>query len=327
MFLLTGSANVLTMSRVSETLAGRVALHELLPFSWAEAARHPPSSILEALFDTDVDMPTFLKQWGAPAPDLTTSLSQQVLRGGYPVPASLKSATDRHRWFLSYLQTYVERDIRAITAIEHLPDFRRLLTLLAGRTGGLLHLSAVARDLGLPYTTVRRYVNVLISTYQIFLLPSFATNLGRRVMHTPKLFLTDSGLACHLSNIFQWEDLVRQGRLGPMLETWVANELRKLLTVLPFPLQLYGWRTYTGREVDFLLTRGEDIVAIEVKAARRVTPYDLQGLAACRELLGGRLRRSVLLYPGTEAIALNADTVALPLTTFFGLSSPLKPHL
>ncbi len=91
-------------------------------------------------------------------------------------------------------------------------------------------------------------------------------------------------------------------------------------SVLPLPFQLYGWRTHAGREVDFLLTHGEDIVAVEVKAARRVTAYDLAGFAACRELFGPRVRRSVLLYPDTEAVALNADTVALPFATFFGIS-------
>lgn len=318
LFLLTGSANVITLGSVAETLAGRVAVHELHPFSWAERVGATPSTVLDALFAATAAAP-FLRKWGRPTPESAGPIRQRILRGGYPVPALMASTALRDRWFASYQQTYVERDVRDLAVIEHVPDFSRLLSLLASRTAQLLRLADVARDLALPYTTVRRYLNLLAVTYQVFLLPSFATNVGQRVMRTPKLYYADTGLACYLSGVDRWEALERQGRVGALMETWVAHELRALMAIQRLPTRLYGWRTSSGQEVDFLLARGERLVAIEVKSTRRLSERDVAGLEACRRAFGSRFGLGVLLYPGTEAVALNSWIVAMPMARFFGI--------
>ena len=197
-YLLTGSANLMTLASVSETLAGRGALHTLMPFGWPERVERPVPSILKDLFDAQ-DSAALLKK----LPKKTGSGSRKeiistILSGGYPEPALMKSSEVRHRWFDSYRQTYLERDLLTIKSIENLPDFNRLLSLMAFRTGGLLNLSDLSRESGLPFTTLRRYVNLLEVTYQVFLLTPYYANIGKRLVKTPKVFMNDTGMACYL---------------------------------------------------------------------------------------------------------------------------------
>ncbi len=316
-FLLTGSANVMTLSKISETLAGRIFLHELHPFSLAEEERRVPSSVMDALFQSP-DAATFLKVLPSCSPVPFDQIRPRVIRGGYPTPALMHSAGSRAKWFESYRTTYIERDIRDLSQVEHQPDFNRLITLLASRTGQLLNVANISRDLGLPYTTLRRYMNLLEVTYQIYLLPSYSTNVGTRVLRAPKLYFTDTGVACHAMAADSWDALERQGHAGALLETWVANELRKMASIQNVPTRLYGWRVPSGREIDFLLMRGEKLVGLEVKMARHLSSKDRAGLDIGRENLGEKLGVSVILYSGTEAMALDRFTAVVPMGVFFG---------
>ena len=135
----------------------------------------------------------------------------------------------------------------------------------------------------------------------------------------PKIYLGDSGMACHLSAAEDWKTLERQGRVGSMVETWAAAELRKLISLADARYQLYYWRTYTGREVDFILEHGEKIVAVEVKWSHKLEDIDLSGLKDCARDLKGRHLMSVLLYPGTEIVAVDKHTLVMPLSFFFGI--------
>lgn len=316
-FLLTGSANIMTLSRVSETLAGRVFLHELHPFSSSELERQDPSSVISDLFRSP-DAASFLKSLSAVKPFSFDRIRRRIIRGGYPTPALMENERNRAKWFESYRTTYIERDIRELSQVEHQPDFNRLITLLAARTGQLLNTANISRDLGLPYTTLRRYLNLLEMTYQIFLLPSYSTNVGTRVLRAPKLFFSDTGAACHAVAADSWDALERQGNVGSMLETWVGNELRKMVSIQNVPTHLFGWRTPLGREIDFLLMRGENLVAIEVKMAKHIYSKDRGGLDAGRQNLGKKLGLAVILYTGTEAMVLDRHTAVVPMGLFFG---------
>ena len=310
-FLLTGSANLMTLRTVSESLAGRVALHRLFPFSLAERLGRNTASFLLKLFDTDSPSKRLMRK-SAP---LHFDLADTILRGGYPPASLMRPPASRRRWFDSYRQTYLERDLRDISNIEHLTDFGRLLVLTAVRSGQTLNVADLSRELGLPHMTVRRYLDLLALTYQISLVPAYTTNVGLRLVKTPKLYFTDTGLACYLSGASDWNALVRQGRLGPMLETWVADELVKWIAVQEEDFRLYFWRTHSGQEVDFLLARGEDMIAIEVKAARHVERRDLVGIEACEQALGKRIRFSLVLYGGHELVALGPRRRAVPYAT------------
>ena len=314
-FLLTGSANLMTLRTVSESLAGRVALHHLFPFSWAERLGRGVPSFLEELFDVD-DARTLLKRWrrrDRPA----TDLADAILRGGYPPASLMRSAGSRRRWFDSYRQTYLERDLRDLANIQYLTDFGRLLVLAAIRTGQTVNVAAFSRELGLSQMTLKRYLDLLVLTYQVSMVPAYHVNVGLRLVKTPKLYVTDTGLACHLSGAKDWATLERQGRVGALVETWVANELDKWIACQEDDYRLYFWRTHTGQEVDFLLTRGEEMVALEVKATTQVERGDLAGIEACERALGDRIRFSVVLYRGQQVLGLGPRRLAVPLETAF----------
>ena len=318
MFLLTGSANVLTMSSVSETLAGRVAVHQLHPFSWTEVERQAPSDVLEQIFNAN-DVKGLVRRLSlSSVPARTKELQQFILRGGYPDPCLMKRPASRSTWFESYCQTYLERDVRDLTSIAHVPDFNRLLVTLALRTGQMLNFSSLSRDVGLPVSTLRRYFNILEETFQVFRVAPYHANVGKRVVKTPKAYLSDTGMACHLADADDWPTLQRRNQAGAMLETWVAGELRKLISISPTRTGLYYWRTRDGREVDFLLERGGRVAGIEVKQAARVGEHDLAGITACRDALKNSWHMGMVLYGGTEVVPLDSKIIAVPFSVFFG---------
>ena len=318
MFLLTGSANILTLSKVSESLAGRVAVFELDPFSWPELNRNRVPSSIDDLFGAGKSG-DLLKVWPkASQGGRLQEIQKFILSGGFPTPSLMDSERSRQLWFESYRQTYIERDLRDITNIAHLPDFGRLMRTLALRTGQMLNMSELSRDVGLPVSTLRRYFHILAQTYQAFVVPPFFANVGKRLVKTPKVYMADTGVACHLSAADRWETLVSQNRVGPTVETWVMTEIRKMIAVSSRPAELLYWRTSTGQEVDFLLERGGDIVGIEVKWGAGIQERDLSGMNGCREALGKRWRMGVLLHGGTETVPIDDKTIAVPFGVFFG---------
>jgi hypothetical protein len=318
MFLLTGSANVLTLSTVSETLAGRVAVHELHPFSWGEIHRRRPPAVIDQLFKArDARAALGLFPSKCPA-ERTAEWRKLILTGGFPQPALARSAAVRRTWFDSYRQTYIERDLRNLASLEHLPEFTRLLTVLALRTGQELNASSIARDLGLPATTLRRYLGFLEQTFQVFRVAPYFANVEKRLVKTPKLFLCDTGVACHLGGVDGWETLVAQNRAGAMAETWVACEIRKALSLGRTLTTLWHWRAHGGDEVDFLLERGPEVIGIEVKLGAEIRERELKSLSSLRKMLGRRFRLGIVLHPGTQAVAFDDRTIAVPFAAFFG---------
>jgi predicted AAA+ superfamily ATPase len=318
-YLLTGSANIMTLSTVSESLAGRIALHTLHPFCWPEFLEKPEPMILKDLFG-GIDSKKLLKNYlRTSLKDYKPRLIERMLKGGYPTPALIESDQAREQWFSSYRQTYLERDLLNIRSIENLPDFNRLLSLAALRTGRLLNLSDLSRETGLPFTTLRRYMNLLEVTYQISLTRPYFTHLGKRLVKTPKLYFNDTGMAAHLIGVNEWRAIEDQGHAGPMVETWVACELLKLMPILDHRFRLYFWRTQTGQEIDFLIERAGKLVAIEVKWGHRVDESDIKNLNRLAEDLKQRLLFSVVLYSGAESVPLGPKTVAMPFAVFFGV--------
>jgi len=318
-YLLTGSANLMTLASVSETLAGRVALHTLMPFGWPERIERPAPETLKDLFEAQTSLALLKKLPKTTGRDNRKEIISTILSGGYPEPALMKPSEVRHRWFDSYRQTYLERDLLSIKSIENIPDFNRLLSLMAFRTGGLLNLSDLSRETGLPFTTLRRYMNLLEVTYQVFLLTPYHANIGKRLVKTPKAFMNDTGMACYLRGVDDWSALEHQSQVGAIVETWVASEILKLMAVTDYRFHLYFWRTHAGREVDFLLELGGKLVAIEVKWSSRIDESALSSLERCHDDFKGKLIRSVILYGGTEVVALTPKIIAIPYPVFFGV--------
>lgn len=326
-FLLTGSANLLTLSNVSESLAGRISIHTLLPFSWAEKNECPAPTTIGRLFDAGsaADIVRSLaseRDVGAKADPgrkgRKSEIAGEILTGGFPPAFLMGSEKARREWFASYRQTYLERDLVNIRAIEHVPDFNRLLTLAALRTGRLVNLSDLARDSGLAFSTLRRYMNLLDVTYQVSFLPPFHANIGKRLAKTPKLFFHDTGMAAYFAGLDDWAALERQEFLGAFVESWAASEIRKMMSIEDRRLGLFFWRTQTGQEVDFLIERAGRIVAIEVKWGARIEDSAVRNLERCMNDLGDTAPIGVIVYGGTETMALSTKIAAIPFAAFFG---------
>ncbi len=318
-YLLTGSANVLTLKSVSESLAGRVSVFQLDPFSWRELAHASPGPALGVLWRARTASEAVRGLGSVGRAHRWREVQDLILRGGYPIPARLRSAAARRDWYDGYRTTYLERDIRDLSTIAHLPEFGRLLSILALRTGQLVNFADLSRDTGLQAMTLRRYFGLLETTYQISLLQPYFVNAAKRLVKTPKIHATDTGLSCYLAGADTWESIERQGRSGALLETWVHSELRRALACESDRTGLYFWRSHDGYEVDFVL-EGPDarLLGIEVKRSSTIDPRDRLGLAKLRELVGERMGLGVIAYGGDQIVGLDGTTLAVPFGRLFG---------
>jgi len=254
-WFLTGSQEAPLMQGVTESMAGRAAILQLLPIS----VRESPLA--------------------------------GILRGGYPeVLAAPRSA---RLWFASYLQSYLERDVRAVLAVKDLPTFRRFLALLASRHGQVLNKSDLAAPLGIGVPTIGQWLNVLEVTAQVFIIPPFYENLGKRLIKSPKVYIADSGLACHLLSIETEAELEKSPFYGALFEGFIASEILKNQVNSGSRRELYYFRDQQGLEVDFLFPgRGGVINLVETKTTRTPTPQMASAMLRLSEALTKRRRRT-----------------------------------
>ena len=308
-FLLTGSANALLIPKVSESLAGRMDLVNLWPLSQGQIERTQ-----EAFIDISFGkgLPLRVKPERDPA-----GLFERIARGGYPEVFS-QEPNWRSSWFESYLTTILQRDIRDIANIEGLALFPRLLRLLADRAGLLLNFAAVSRSLAIPLTTLKRYFALLEATFLVRTLSPWFTRTGQRLVKSPKLYLTDTGLMTQLLGVNRG-GLARDPVLsGPLVENFVVMELTKQATWSSMKVEMFHFRTAVGREVDIVLESSSgDVVGIEVKARASVKGDDLKGLEALKEVAKSRFQRGIVLYAGQEVVPFAANIHAVPLSALW----------
>ena len=305
-FVLTGSANLLLMQHASDTLAGRAVYLELPPFCPAEWAQRKDALMpLDRLFAGDFDWQTWPEEPG----DWPTWL----LRGGFPPALQIDSEADRGLWFAAYIQTYLERDLRQLSAVSSLPDFQRIMALAAQRTAKLLSQADLARDAALSHPTAHRYLNLLETGCLITRLRPLATNLSGAFVKAPKLLWTDCGLAAALAGIRSSSDLATRMDAGFWLEQTLFQTLQTWRALKPQQRRLHFWRDRAGHEVDFILEQDGKLVALEIKTGSQVTSGDTVGIRAFRDSLKRKdsLVRGVVLHAG-KARPLDRDDVALP---------------
>jgi predicted AAA+ superfamily ATPase len=304
-FLLTGSANVMTLPRLSESLVGRMEVIPLFPFSAGERVGMR-EGFLSCLFSGKMAQPQRVTE--------RDNLAARLTCGGYPEAVQREAFDRRAAWFASYLSTLLQRDVRDLARVESLHALPNLLKLLAARTSGLLNLADVGRDAGLPHTTLTRYLALLETVFLVHRLPAWSCNLGKRLVKAPKLHLVDTGLACHLVGADSRrleEDRSLQGRI---LETFVVGELRKQLSWSYPHTALFHFRSAAGVEVDVILENPDGTVAgIEVKSSATVGPADFAGLQALREQLGPRFIAGVVLYTGDKLVPFGDKLWLVPL--------------
>ncbi len=313
-FLLTGSANYLVLPRIAESLAGRIDIQTLWPLSHGE---------LEGLREGFIDA-----VFGANPPEMEPArlgrenLLSLALAGGYPEAISRTTSARRKAWFSSYVATILQREIREIANVEGLASFPTLLKLLATRTGSLLNLSDVSRSLGMPRSTLQRYVDILQAMFIVQLVPPWSANLGARLVHSPKVFLSDTGLVAHLLDADPRRLVNAPEMAGPLLENFVVAELFKQRGWSNERPDVYFFRTHGGLEVDIVLEgSGGRLVAIEVKASASPRRRDVRGLEYLRDALGDRFVRGVLLYTGQEVLPFGERIWAMPVESLWRLGA------
>ena len=310
-FLLTGSANVFLLPRLSESLAGRMEILPLYPLSQGELAGNK-ANLVDALFAA--------ASWRAGSLSLDrVGVCKRVIAGGFPEAVARAAGERRDAWFRSYIANLLQRDVRDLANIDGLTDMPRLLGLLAARSSGLMNMSEVSRAAGFAHSTLRRYLALLEATFIFQPLPAWSANIGKRFVKSPKIHLLDSGLAAHLRGDADAPALARSPNLGPLLETFVVQEVRKLLGWSRHGAAPYHFRTAAGQEVDLVLEApGQRIAGIEVKASANVDQGDFSGLRALAEAAGDKFVRGVVLYLGEQRLRF-ADTLwALPISALWG---------
>src|SRR5690606_9976051 len=274
--LLTGSADVLLLPSVSESLAGRMEALTLWPFSQGEVEGHR-EGFVDAVFAGA--LPDAVGGGPVGADDLWG----RVVRGGYPEALTRTSAKRRARWYESYVTTILQRDVRDLANVEGLTQMPRLLQLLAARTGSLMNYSEVSRSAGIPNSTLKRYLALLEATYLVRELPAWSANLSKRLVKAPKGLVTDTGLAAELVGASEGGGAAEVVR-GGLIETFVAMELERQRAWAARRVSLHHFRTAKGQEVDLVLEDASGaLVGVEVKATAKVGGGDFRGLRALQE--------------------------------------------
>ena len=301
-FLLTGSANLLLMRQVSESLAGRASYLTLWPMTRREQLAQAGCGLWESLLDNpESDWIEILNE----RPDHWEDWRKLARRGGFPTPVlELDSDEERTIWFDGYVMTYLERDLQSLSSISALPDFRRLMRAACLRMGQLVNQTDLGRDVALPQPTVHRYLNLLETSYLLVRLPAYAVNRTKRLIKSSKLFWGDTGVAMYLAQ----EDQPR----GAHLENLVLQDLLAWKDSRVNQVELFYWRTSIGEEVDFVVEAAGSLLPIEVKTTRRPRFRDAAHLRTFRAEYGEQSRPGILLHDGDLLDWMTPDALAVP---------------
>jgi hypothetical protein len=309
-FFLTGSANVLLLPKVADSLAGRMEIFSLWPLSRAEIAGLADCNRVDWLFDGDIAALHI-------PPCEREQLVAALVCGGFP-EVQTRSPHRRASWFDSYLQAIMQRDVRDLANVEQLLQMPNLLQLLATRSGNLLNLAELSRSSGLPQTTLKRYLILLETLFMVFRLPAWARNAGKRLTKAPKVFLPDCGMLAHLLGLSERSLEFKTGLPGGLVETFVLSELMKHLAFSQQRLTLWHYRTQSDIEVDFVLeNRFGKLTGIEVKASGKVDGSDFKGLRHLQETEAASFQRGVVLYAGREVVPFGEKLFAVPLSMWW----------
>ena len=313
-FLLTGSANLLLMRQVADSLSGRAVYLLLSPFTGGEKRGEggvPPWNELlfcrsaEGVLERFTGLGISGGDW-----------RREILRGGMPRAVLSRSAGEREAWFDGFVTTYLERDLRDISQVSSLPDFRRLMGLAVHRVGQLLNQTEIARDAGLSQATAHRYLNLLETTFQTHRLPAYSASPSKRLIKAPKLYWRDAGLAAYLAGLHRITALRASPLLGPLLENLVLSGLLAWREVSHPKPEILFWRTAGGAEVDFVVEAGSGLLPLEIKAARRVRLGDLRHLEIFLSDYCRRAPFAVVLHDTDTPHLITRSIVGLPVFVF-----------
>ncbi len=300
-YILTGSQNLLLMSQVTESLAGRAAVLKLMPLSSREIA-----GMLEKNFPWDggasstFPMRTAQEAW------------DQILRGYYPEIA-LQKERDVRLWQASYVQTYLERDVRNLRNLGDLTQFQVFLRALAARSAQILNLSDLARDVGIAVNTAKDWISILEASFQIFVLRPYYANIGKRLIKSPKIYFMDTGLLCYLVGLRDVEHAVAGPMGGAIFENLVIADVYKTFLHRGEEPSLYYWRTVAGSEVDLVIETQTGLVPIEIKLSETPRPEMARELLAFQRDFKDKALHGYVVCQGSMALPLGPGVTTLPL--------------
>lgn len=305
-FILTGSANVLLVPKLADSLAGRMEILRLHPLAQAELAGAKPG-FLPALFGKGFKA-------GASGHRLGKALAERVAAGGYPAALARSTARRRAAWYRDYTDTLVQRDVRDLARISALDALPRLLALAAGQSSRLLNVADLTAPFQLSRPTIRDYMTLLARLFLLEELPPWHSNRLSRLIKTPKLHLGDTGLACALLGVDAatlWADRALYGQL---LETFVYQELRRQASWQEEPVTFHHYRDKEAAEVDVVLESGGQLSGVEIKASATVTAADFKGLRKLKDAVGNRFVAGVVLYDGSAVASFGDGLFAVPIS-------------
>lgn len=290
-YILTGSQNFLLLEKISQSLAGRCAIHHLLPFSRSELIGEDPTDP-EKIADTTQHQQ---KQKNK----ISNKLFDTLWTGSYP------RIHDKHippqQWLANYVQTYIERDVRSIINVSDLETFTRFVGLCAGRTGQILNLQSIGNDCGIDSKTAKRWISILETSFIVKLMRPYHKNFNKRLIKSPKLYFLDSGLLCYLLGIHQPSDLLMHSARGAIFESWVISEIYKSYHHTGKQPRMYYFRDSNGNEIDLILDHGSKVVPIEIKSGQTINNDFFKGLEYWRKLTGTANSPAALIYGGDSS--------------------------
>ena len=293
--ILTGSADVMMLPKVGDSLAGRVEIHKLWPLSQDEL-HGEPSSFIKTLTDPDASFVATVTHW----PDIAAKMRI----GGYPESLSRKAANRRRRWFDDYLTAILQKDIRDLSNIEGLNDIPNILKLLATRVGSTLNMAEISRLSGVKNTTLKRYITMLEHIFIIVPIPAWTRNAEGEFVKSPKIFLNDTGLLVNFTGREDDTFLAQRAHAGPYLENFVVMEIMKQLSWSEQSLKPYHFSMHRGAEVDLVLEdRLGGLYGIEIKSAASLQKNDFKGLKHLADIAGDKFQKGTVLYSGSECLS------------------------
>jgi predicted AAA+ superfamily ATPase len=309
-FLLTGSARLLSLSSLPDSLPGRSETIELWPLSQGEIDGEP-DGFVDAAFAYGADL-------RAEPRDLRRKdYLERVIRGGFPEAVMRETSRRRQRFFQSYVDDVISRDVKQVADIQKAADMRRLISLLAAQNGGLLNVSRIAGELGVSRPTVQRYVEILETVYLVRLIPAWSADATTRAVATPKVTFVDTGLAAHLTGP------LTDVSIGGLMENFVLGEITRQLSWSDTYARIHHYRDRDQREVDGVVEDNAGrIVGIEVKAAETVRSHDFKGLRLLRDRLGSRFLAGFVLYCGSQSLPFGDDLACLPISALWTTPRP-----
>ncbi len=313
-FLLTGSANVLLLPKLADSLAGRMEILNLRPLARCEIEKSG-SGLLTWILDDDFSF--------RGAGKLGDRLAVCVVEGGYPEPLKRETERRKKQWYQNYIETLVQRDIRELARISNLESIPKILQLAAVQSAQLLNMSAIAAPFQMTRQTTSTYFTLLKNIFLVDVLPAWHNNRGKRLIKTPKVHMTDTGLAAVLLGMNAERLDADRGRLGHLLESFVYNELRRQASWADADIDFYHFRDKDQYEVDIVMEQnGGEIIGVEVKAAATVTEKDFKGLKKLHATVGKSWKTGIVFYDGDMVLPFGERMYAVPISALWGDIEP-----